>query len=71
MKKTCTAAKTIHMLPDLNHAKGAVLNSLICPYVQRRYWHVIDEFADWYGSEPHFSTLSEGCLFQKYMTTEL
>ena len=39
-------------LPDLDHAKSAVLNSLSCPDAQRGYAHAIDEFIDWFCSEP-------------------
>jgi hypothetical protein len=39
-------------LPDLEIAKSAVLNSLSCPDAERGYRHAIDEFVDWYCSEP-------------------
>ena len=42
-------------LPDLDHAKSAVLNSLSCPDAQRGYAHAIDEFIDWFCSEPRLS----------------
>jgi hypothetical protein len=42
-------------LPDLDVAKSAVLNSLSCPDAQRGYRHAIDEFVDWYCSEPRLS----------------
>jgi len=45
-------AKTILRLPDLEHAKAAVLNSLTSADAQRGYRHAIDEFVDWYCSEP-------------------
>ena len=35
-------------LPDLEHAKSAVLNSLTSVEAQRGYSHAIDEFVDWY-----------------------
>ena len=47
--------KTVHRLPDLEVAKAAVLNSLSCPDAQRGYRHAIDEFVDWYCSEPRLS----------------
>src|SRR5437764_9309718 len=47
--------KSILRLPDLEAAKSAVLNSLSCPDAQRGYRHAIDEFADWYCSEPRLS----------------
>jgi hypothetical protein len=39
-------------LPDLDHAKAAVLASLPSPESQRSYRHAIDEFVGWYCSEP-------------------
>ena len=49
------AAKSVLRLPDLEVAKSAVLNSLSCPDAQRGYRHAIDEFMDWYCSEPRLS----------------
>src|SRR6202140_5222879 len=48
-------AKTILRLPDLDIAKAAVINSLSCPDAQRGYRHAIDEFVDWYCSEPRLA----------------
>ena len=48
-------AKSILRLPDLEVAKSAVLNSLSCPDAQRGYRHAIDEFVEWYCSEPRLS----------------
>ena len=42
-------------LPDLDHSKSAVLNSLRSPESQRGYRHSIDEFIAWYCSEPRLS----------------
>jgi hypothetical protein len=42
-------------LPELEHAKFAVLNSLTCPEAQRGYRHAVDEFVEWYCSEPRLS----------------
>jgi site-specific recombinase XerD len=39
----------------LDHSKTAVLDSLSCPDAQRGYRHAIDEFIDWYCSEPQLS----------------
>ena len=50
-----TAAKSVLRLPDLEHAKAAVLNSLTSPDAQRGYRHAIDEFVDWYCSEPRLA----------------
>ncbi len=54
-KKKRRLPKTILRLPDLDHAKAAVLNSLTCPDAQRGYRHAIDEFIDWYCSEPRLA----------------
>jgi hypothetical protein len=42
-------------LPDLDHAKSAVLNSLPSKESQRGYRHAMDEFIAWYCSEPRLS----------------
>src|SRR3989440_10784228 len=44
--------KSVLSLPDLEHARAAVLNSLTSLDAQRGYRHAIDEFVDWYCSEP-------------------
>jgi hypothetical protein len=54
-KRTVSTPKSILRLPDLEAAKSAVLNSLSCPDAQRGYRHAIDEFVDWYCSEPRLS----------------
>ncbi len=54
-KKRRTAPKTILRLPDLDQAKSAVLNSLMSTDAQRGYRHAIDEFVEWYCSEPRLS----------------
>src|ERR1700722_20260467 len=46
-----TTTKSVLRLPDLEHAKAAVLNSLTSPDAQRGYRHAIDEFVDCYCSE--------------------
>lgn len=48
-------AKTKLGLPDLDHSKSAVLNSLRSPESKRGYRHAIDEFIQWYCSEPRLS----------------
>jgi len=48
-------ARSILRLPDLDVAKSAVLNSPSCPDAQRGYRRAIDEFVDWYCSEPRLS----------------
>src|SRR6478752_9979477 len=42
-------------LPDLDHSKSAVLDSLRSPESKRGYRHAIDEFIQWYCSEPRLS----------------
>jgi len=43
------------VLPDLDHSKTAVLDSLRSPESKRGYRHAIDEFIQWYCSEPRLS----------------
>src|SRR5450755_1692169 len=50
-----TSTKSVLRLPDLEHAKTAVLNSLNSLDAQRGYRHAIDEFVDWYCSEPRLA----------------
>src|ERR1700758_3854784 len=47
--------KTRLGLPDLDHSKSAVLDSLRSPESKRGYRHAIDEFIQWYCSEPRLS----------------
>jgi len=47
--------KCILRLPDLEHAKVAVLNSLNSNDAKRGYRHAIEEFVDWYCSEPRLA----------------
>jgi hypothetical protein len=48
----CAKPKSVLRLPDLEHSKIAVLNSLPASSSQESYGHVIDEFIGWYCSEP-------------------
>jgi site-specific recombinase XerD len=48
-------AKTVLRLPDLEFAKAAVLDSLTSADARRGYRHAIDEFVDWYCSEPRLA----------------
>ena len=50
-----TTTKSVLRLPDLEHAKAAVLNSLTSLDAQRGYRHAIDEFVDWHCSEPRLA----------------
>ena len=47
--------KTRLGIPDLDHSKSAVLDSLRSPESKRGYRHAIDEFVQWYCSEPRLS----------------
>jgi hypothetical protein len=42
-------------LPDLDHSKLAVLNSLTSPNSRRVYQHAIEKFIAWYCSEPRLA----------------
>ena len=47
--------KAVLRLPDLDQAKSAVLNGLSSIDAQRGYRHAIEEFIEWYCSEPRLS----------------
>src|SRR5947199_6334751 len=49
------APKRVLPLPDLDHAKTALLNTLTSKSGQRTYDHAINEFVDWYCSEPRLA----------------
>jgi integrase len=49
------APKRVLALPDLEHSKAAVLNSLTSASGQRTYDHAIREFVAWYCSEPRLA----------------
>ena len=49
------STKSVLRLPDLEHAKAAVLNSFNSTDAKRGYRHAIDEFVDWYCSEPRLA----------------
>lgn len=42
-------------LPELEHSKTAVLNSLTSPQARKTYGHAIEEFIAWYCSEPRLA----------------
>jgi hypothetical protein len=48
-------SKTKLGIPDLEHSKSAVLQSLGSPDSRRGYKHAIDEFVAWYCSEPRLA----------------
>jgi site-specific recombinase XerC len=47
--------RTVVRLPDLDHSKTAVLNSLTSPGSRRVYQHAIERFIAWYCSEPRLA----------------
>jgi len=47
--------KRILALPDLEHAKTSILNSLTSASGQRTYEHAIREFVAWYCAEPRLA----------------
>src|ERR1700688_3912240 len=47
--------KTVLRLPDLEHAKSGVLNSLASPESRRSYEFAIQNFVEWYCSEPRLA----------------
>jgi hypothetical protein len=47
--------KRVLRLPDLDHAKRSVLNTLGSPDSVRSYTFAIDDFIGWYCSEPRLA----------------
>ncbi len=47
--------KRVLALPDLEQTKSAVLSTLTSKSGQRTYDHAINEFVDWYCSEPRLA----------------
>jgi len=47
--------RRVLQLPDLDHCKLAVLNSLGSPASRRVYQYAIDQFIAWYCSEPRLA----------------
>jgi hypothetical protein len=54
-RKSRRKPKSVLRLPDLALSKSAVLNSLASQSSHRTYDHAIDEFIDWYCSEPRIA----------------
>src|SRR5712664_870693 len=50
-----SSTRSVLRLLDLEHSKTAALNSLTSQDAQRGYRHAIDEFVDWYCSEPRLA----------------
>jgi hypothetical protein len=53
--KTKRPAKSILRLPDLNHSKTSVLQSLGSTASKRTYAYAINDFITWYCSEPRLA----------------
>ena len=47
--------KIVLKLPDLDHAKFAVLNSLSSPHSRRNYKFAMEQFITWFCSEPRLA----------------
>jgi site-specific recombinase XerC len=47
--------KIVLKLPDLDHAEAAVLSSLSSPHSRRNYKYAMEQFIDWYCSEPRLA----------------
>jgi hypothetical protein len=47
--------KIVLKLPDLDHAKSAVLNSFSSPHSRRNYKFAMEQFITWYCSEPQLA----------------
>jgi hypothetical protein len=56
-------------LPELDHTKRSVLNSLASLQSRRSYQHAMDEFIDWYCSEPRLA-LNRGVVLRYRMQLE-
>jgi site-specific recombinase XerC len=54
MKKSAPR-KVVLRLPDLDHAKSAVLSSLSSPRSRRNYRFATEQFITWYCSEPRLA----------------
>ena len=54
-KKKLGHPRRVLRLPDLDHAKTAVLNTLLSLDSQRAYRFAMDDFIAWYCSEPRLA----------------
>jgi hypothetical protein len=54
-RKKRRSPKRVLALPDLEQGKSAVLNSLASRSGQQTYDHAIDDFVEWYCSEPRLA----------------
>jgi integrase len=55
LRKKKRPPKRVLALPDLEQSKAAVLNSLTSKSGQRTYDHAINDFVEWYCSEPRLA----------------
>ena len=55
MPKKKTTRRAVLRLPDLDHSKSAVLNTLRSPGSRRAYEFALNEFIAWYCSEPRLA----------------
>ncbi len=53
--KKQVSQRIVLRLPDLDHAKGSVLNSLSSPRSRRNYKFAMEQFIAWYFSEPRLA----------------
>ncbi len=53
--------KTVLRLPDLDYAKTSVLNSLSSPRSRRNYKFAMEQFIDWYCSDPRLALNRQSC----------
>jgi len=53
--KLPSCRKIVLRLPDLDHTKSAVLNSLSSPHSRRNYKFAMEQFITWYCSEPRLA----------------
>jgi len=55
MNKRQPCRKIVLKLPDLDHAKSAVLSSLSSPHSRRDYKFAMEQSITWYCSEPRLA----------------
>src|SRR6516165_5487824 len=60
-KKKLGHPRRVLRLPDLDHAKTAVLNTLLSLDSQRAYRFAMDDFIAWYCSEPRLAFKQDRC----------
>src|ERR1043166_8190044 len=64
-RKNCKKARTDRpTLPELDQTKKSVLNTLMSLQSRRSYLHAMDEFIEWYCSEPRFALNRASYLIQ-------